>query len=171
VRAPDETWEARLTGETLLAGLMIVVGLVGVVVPVVPGLLLVWGGVAVWALSVQDSTGWTALAIATVLLGLGSTIKYLLPGRKLRESGVPWRTMAAGALLGVVGFFVIPVVGIVIGFVLGIYLAERLRLRAHRPAVTSSVAALRAVGWSILIELATGLLMAATWLGAVLINR
>ena len=44
---------------------MIVVGLVGVVVPVVPGLLLIWGGVAVWALSVQEVIGWTALSIAT----------------------------------------------------------------------------------------------------------
>ena len=37
--------------------------------------------------------------------------------------------MLAGALLGIVGFFVIPVVGLVIGFVVGVYLAEWYRLR------------------------------------------
>ena len=63
---------------------MIVVGLVGVVVPVLPGLLLVWGGVALWALERGDATGWTVLAVATVLTAIGSAVKYVLPGRRLR---------------------------------------------------------------------------------------
>jgi uncharacterized protein len=32
--------------------------------------------------------------------------------------------MVTGALLGIVGFFVVPVVGLVIGFVASIYVAE-----------------------------------------------
>ena len=35
---------------TAVAGLLIVLGLAGVVVPVIPGLLLVWAGVFVWFL-------------------------------------------------------------------------------------------------------------------------
>ena len=54
--------------------------------------------------------------------------------------------------LGVVGFFVIPVVGLFVGFVLGIYLAERRRV-GQADAWPSTKAALRAVGLSILIEL------------------
>ncbi len=163
--------EARLTGEAVLAGLMVVIGLVGIVVPVLPGLLLVWGGVAVWALATRSTVAWVALAIVTLVVAAGSAAKYLLPGRRLRESGVPWVTLAAGAALGVVGFFVIPVVGIVVGFVLGIYLAERARLRTHAAAWPSTWGALKAVGWSILIELAAGLLAAAAWVVAMLLDR
>ena len=150
---------------------MIVIGLVGVVVLVLPGLLLVWGGVAVWALTAQTPLGWSALVLATLLATAGTAVKYLVPGRRLRESGVPWLTMGAGSLVGVVGFFLIPVVGVVAGFVLGIYLAERMRLGSHAAAWPSTVNALKAVGWSILIELGTGLLIAATWVIAVLLHR
>jgi uncharacterized protein YqgC (DUF456 family) len=71
--------------------------------------------------------------------------------------------MVAGGVLGVVGFFVVPVVGVFLGFVLGVYLAELLRLRSHAAAWPSTVHALKAAGWSMLIELAAGLLMAAAW--------
>ena len=37
---------------TLVAGLLVVVGLVGVLLPVLPGLLLTWAGVALWAVGV-----------------------------------------------------------------------------------------------------------------------
>jgi len=79
---------------------------------------------------------------------------------------VPGRTLWAGAALGVVGFFVIPVVGLVIGFVLGVHLAERARV-GGREAGASTVAALRAVGLSIAIEMLAGLLAAATWVAGV----
>lgn len=149
--------------ETLLAGVLIVVGLAGVVLPVLPGLVLVVAGVAVWALPRGDALGWWVLGIAVAIVVVGSVVKYLLPGRRLKESGVPSRTLVAGAALGVVGFFVIPVVGLLVGFVLGVYAAERVRLTGHAAAWPSTRRALGAVGWSIAIELLAGLLAAATW--------
>ncbi len=149
---------------------MIAIGLAGVVIPVLPGLLLVWGGVLLWAVTAQTTVGWVALGVATAIAATGSLVKYLLPGRRLRGSGVPWTTLAVGAALGFVGFFVVPVVGVILGFVLGIYLAERARLRTHEAAWPSTVAALKAVGWSVLIELLTGLLIAAVWVAAVVIE-
>ena len=149
---------------------MIVIGLAGIVVPVLPGLLLVWGGVAVWAVARNDATGWVVLALATVVAVLGSVVKYLLPGRRLRDSGVPWLTIAAGTVLGVVGFFVIPVVGVVVGFVLGIFLAELQRLKTTALAWPSTKQALVAVGFSILIELATALLVTGLWVGGLVVG-
>lgn len=148
---------------TVVAGLLIAVGIVGIVVPVLPGLVLVVAGVAVWAVPRGDALGWTVLAVVVGIVLIGSVAKYLLPGRRLRDSGVPGRTIALGGVLGIVGFFVIPVVGLVVGFVLGVYLAELARLRDRAQAWPSTRGALAAVGWSILIELAAGLLAAAVW--------
>jgi uncharacterized protein YqgC (DUF456 family) len=108
--------------------------------------------------------------LATVVAVIGSVVKYLLPGRRLRESGVPWTTIALGTALGVVGFFVIPVVGVLVGFVLGIFLAELGRLTDSAAAWTSTRQALVAVGWSVLIELATALLVAALWVVGLLVG-
>jgi uncharacterized protein len=146
-----------------LIGAAIVVGLVGIVVFVVPGLLIVWAAVLVWALFEQTLLAWGVLALATVVALAGTVVKYLLPGQRMRDAGVPGRSIVLGAVLGFVGFFLIPVVGLFIGFILGIFLAERIRLGGQGGAWPSTVHALKAVGLSILIELFAGLLIAASW--------
>ena len=151
---------------TVIAAVLVVVGIVGIVLPVLPGLVLVVAGVAVWAVPRGDAVAWTVLGIVVAIVLIGTVVKYLLPGRALRDSGVPGRTIAAGAVLGVIGFFVIPVVGLFIGFVLGVYLAELARLGGGGAAWPSTRRALAAVGWSVVIEMATGLLAAAVWVGA-----
>ena len=129
-----------------------------------PGAVLAWAAIAVWALAVGSATGWAVLAVATVLIGGAQVVKVLVPGRRLRDAGVPRRSIVAGLVLAVVGFFVIPVVGFFIGFPLGVYLEERRRLGRHASAWHSTGEALRAMGLSIVIELsATVLAPAPGW--------
>jgi hypothetical protein len=139
------------------------------VVPVLPGALLVWVAIAVWSFAVGSSTAWTVLAVVSVVIGGSQVVKLLVPGRKLRNAGVPRRSIVVGLALAGVGFFVIPIVGFFVGFPLGIYLEERRRLGPHAPAWLSTRQALRAIGLSILIELSAAVLAAAVWLAAVLI--
>jgi len=153
-----------VTVYAVVAGVLVAVGLIGTVLTVLPGLVLVVAGIAVWAVPRNDVVGWTVLAAAVGVALLGSVAKYLLPGRALKAAGVPGRSLVAGVVLGIIGFFVIPVIGLFFGFVLGVYLAELLRLREHAQAWPSTTQALRAVGWSILIELAAGLLATAVWI-------
>jgi uncharacterized protein YqgC (DUF456 family) len=154
---------------TLVAAVLIAFGLIGVLLPILPGLLLVWAGIAVWAFKESSGTGWTVLAVATVVLAIGLVTKYLVPGRRLREAGVPWITLGLGLILGVIGFFVIPVLGLPIGFVLGVYLAEWGRLGSAAAAWPSTRQAVSAIGLSLLIELGAGMIAAGIWVvGAVL---
>ena len=153
---------------TIVAVVLVVAGLVGVVVPALPGLVLVLAGIATWAVPRGDAVGWTVLGVAVAILATGTVLKYLLPGARMRAAGVPGRTLLAGGVLGIVGFFVVPVVGLLLGFVLGVYLAEAARL-GRGAAWPSTRTALGAVGWSILIELAAGLLATAVWVGALVL--
>ena len=150
----------------LLVAIAIAVGIAGIIVPVLPGTILVLAAVLVWALDIGTTTAWAVFAVSSLLLVMGSVVKYLLPGRQLKASGVPSRTLLVGALLGFIGFFVIPVVGMFIGFVLGVYVAERARVGGAL-AWPSTKSALRAVGASILIELVAALLAAAAWVAGV----
>jgi hypothetical protein len=153
----------------VLVGVAILAGLLGVLLPAIPGLLLCWGAVLVWALVERTVVAWAVLVLATLLLATSQVVKYLVPGRRLRSAGVPWGSLLAGGVLAVVGFFLIPVVGAVVGFVGGVYGAERLRLGTHAAAWPSTVRALQAVGLSMLIELVAGLLIGTAWLAAVLL--
>jgi uncharacterized protein YqgC (DUF456 family) len=157
-----------MTPTDLLVGLAVAAGLVGILVPVLPGSVLVLAAILVWATEVSSPTGWAVLGVATLLLGLGAVVKYAVPGRHLQMQGIPRGTLVAGGLLGAVGFFVVPVVGLVLGFVLGVYVAEVQRV-GRGPAWPSTRAALRAVGLSVLIELAAGLLAALTWVAGVVL--
>jgi hypothetical protein len=156
------------TGE-LLVGLALVVAVVGVVVPLLPGTLLAGAAIWIWALAERTGVAWTVAAVVTSLLVASQVAKYLIPGRRMNREGVPGRTLLAGGLLGVVGFFVVPVIGLPLGFVLGIYAVQRLE-HQHPEAWRSTKAALRAVGLSILIEMAAVLLSGAVWLGAVVLT-
>lgn len=152
-----------MDGFTVVVALIMLVGLIGIAVPVLPGLLVVWAAVLVWASETQTTAGWVVLAIATALALSGFLLQYLLPGQRLRKAGVTTSTTVAGAALAVVGFFVIPIVGGFLGFALGIYLAERIKLGTHAAAWPSTKHALKAIGLSMGIELLTGLAIATTW--------
>lgn len=146
----------------VLVAVAIAVGMMGIVVPILPGAVLVVGAICVWAALTGGGTAWAVFAVAVTFVAAGQVVKYLLPGRRLKASGVPSATLLAGFVLGVVGFFVIPVVGLFVGFVVGVYLAEVRRL-GRQAAWPSTVAALRAVGLSILIELLFTFLATLAW--------
>jgi uncharacterized protein YqgC (DUF456 family) len=153
------------TAVTMISGLAILLGVLGVLMPVLPGLVLCWAGVLFWAIAGDASGGrWAVLGVATVIGAAGLVVKYLWPGRHLQRSGVPTMSLVAGGVLGLIGFFVVPVVGLILGFVLGVWLAERARLGDADQAWPSTKQALTAVGLSMLIELAAALGIAVVWL-------
>jgi uncharacterized protein YqgC (DUF456 family) len=141
----------------------VAIGLVGIVVPAVPGTLLILAVVTGWSLVVREPQGWAVLGFVALLLALGTVVKYAVPGRHLRNAGIPTSSILLGAVLGIVGFFVVRVIGLPLGFVLGIYLAEHRRV-GHTLARGTTVTALKAVGLSLLIELTTGLIAASALL-------
>lgn len=159
------------TGGEVVVGLVIVVGLIGILLPVLPGAILVLAAIGVWAFQVGSAAAWTVFVVGAVATMLAFVVKYAWPGRRLKSAGVPNAALLTGAILGIIGFFVIPVIGLVIGFVLGIHLFELRRLRTQRAAWDSTVHAMKATGLSILIELAGSLVAAAAWLaGAIAVT-
>ena len=152
----------------LAVGLIIVVSLFGIVVPFLPGLVMEVVAIFLWAIVNGEGAAWAVAIAALVLAGIGTFIKYSIPKRKLNEGGIPNRTLLIATAVAIVGLFAIPVVGAPIGFVLAIYVSERLRVGADQawPATKTS---LGAVATSIGIELATGLIIAAIWFGTVLL--
>lgn len=152
----------------VVVGVAIAVGLIGILVPVLPGSALILVAILLWALELGSATGWGVFAVAAAFLVIGTVVKYVVPGRQLKEAGIPASTQWTGVALAVPGFFVIPVVGAFVGFVAGVYLAERRRLGPGAGASTRS--ALRAVGVSVLIEITAAILAASAWVAGLVVT-
>lgn len=152
-------WQQVLVGGVMLLGLL------GVLVPGVPGPWLVWAAVLWWAVQELSGAAWGLLVGATAVLLVVQVVVWLLPPRRLRGLGITRRMAVyagAGALLG---FVLLPVVGAVPGFIGGIYLCERRRLGGHAPAKASTRAVMRSAGTSVLVELFGCLLVVGAWVG------
>jgi uncharacterized protein YqgC (DUF456 family) len=157
-----------LQAHDVLAGVAVLVGLLGTVVPIIPGLVLQVIAVTVWAFEESSPTGWSVL-IAVVLLAASATIlKYLSPGRQLKEAGVPGRVLTLALIVGMILFFPLPVVGGPLGFVATIYLFERMRVGPQQ-AWPSTRAAIKAVLQSIGIEMGGAFLIAVVFFTSALL--
>ncbi|MFJ5772865.1 DUF456 domain-containing protein [Streptomyces sp. NPDC093094] len=154
--------------ELLLVGTVILLGLVGVLVPGVPGSWLVWAAVLWWALKDPQPVAWAVLVGATLALFLSQVVRWALPPRQLRESGATPRMAVYAGAGSFLGFFLVPVLGSIPGFMGGIYLSERLRLGRSGEARAALRRAMRSGGSSVLAELFTCQLIAGAWLGAVI---
>ncbi|WP_329311333.1 DUF456 domain-containing protein [Streptomyces sp. NBC_01262] len=156
------------TAQVCLVGAVMLLGLLGVLVPGIPGPLVCWAAVLWWAGEEHTPLSWGVLAAATGVLLLNLVLKWLLPARSMRAAGVSWRALFTAGAVAIAGFFLVPVIGAPIGFVGGLYAFERVRLGSHGGAWSSTRTAMRAIGFGMLIELFACLLVAGAWLGAVL---
>jgi uncharacterized protein YqgC (DUF456 family) len=152
----------------VVLGIVMLVGLVGVIVPVFPGLILVIGAGFVWALQRGGPGAWVVFAIIAAVGIAAIAASSVLPARRASSAGAPAWVVAAGAVGLVVGFFVVPVIGALIGFPAGVFVAELVRHRRPGPAWRATWDALKGVGIGIAIQLGAGVVMIGVWVAAVL---
>lgn len=148
---------------SIVAGLLMLVGALGTIFPVLPGSILVITGLLVWAIGIGGPVGWTVFAIGGALCGIGMAASAVLTGKRLKNRAIPNRAILFAAVVGVVGAFLIPVVGLFIGFIAGLYFMEWSRLADPKQAWESSVVAIKSMGIGMLIEFCCAGAAIATW--------
>lgn len=152
----------------IIVGIVMAVGVVGAVIQVIPSAPLIGLAVLVWAIVQNTSTAWGFFAGIVAILVISTVLKYVVPGKKLAASGVPKSTLIIAGLVGVAGWFLIPVAGLV-AFPLTIYLCERHRLGTHTHAVDSTITTMKAIGMSIVVEVIAALIAVTLWVVALFI--
>jgi uncharacterized protein YqgC (DUF456 family) len=153
---------------TVIAGVVLVIAAVGVVYPVMPGSLIAIVTLLVWAWVIGSWPAWVVAVIGTLLCAVGWSASAVLTGRKLKELEVPKWSIAVAAVAGLVGMFLIPVVGIFVGFAVGLLVSEAVRHRDVRRAVHYSLQTLKAMGAGVLVEFGLLCAAAAVWSAGVL---
>lgn len=151
-------------GWTTLAGAIMVIGLCGVVVPVLPGLTLIWIVALIYGFAVGfGATGIAAMVALTALLVASVVTSVILPRRTSAASGASGWAQLGGVAGAVVGFFVIPVVGIVVGALVGVLVVEVALKRDWDDAWTATRGLAKGFGISALIDVGLGLMMIMVW--------
>ena len=153
---------------TWVPGLIILIGMLGIVVPVLPGLLLTLLGVLIWAIDMPGTTPWVIFGLCCVWLRPVWPVSTSSP-KRLKADGVRTGSLVIAALCGIAGMFLIPVVGFFVGFVLGLFVLAYL---PQRDGAGPGAAPRRrkAIMTSIGIELIAAVLIAVTWVVGVVIT-
>lgn len=152
--------------------LVMAIGLAGTILPLVPGTSVIWAAALVYGLLAGfERAGWIAFSAITVLLVAGTALKVVLPHRRGKAGGAPTRSLVIGAAAGIVGFFVIPIVGVAVGAVAGVLVAEYARTQEWSRAWRSTKGVIVGIGLGALAELGVGIGMVLCWVAWVLVER
>jgi uncharacterized protein YqgC (DUF456 family) len=155
---------------TIVAGILLAVAVFGSVYPVLPASLVALVTLIVWGWVLGSAASWTAAVIGALLICVGWSARALLTGRMLKKRHIPRGSILVAVLAGVVGMFVIPLVGLFVGFAAGLFVSEYVRQGDFQSALRSSVEALKATGVGMLVEFGTVSLAASVWMIGVIIH-
>jgi uncharacterized protein len=161
-----------VVSEFLLQGIVLtfmLVGLFGLVIPIFPGILVIWLSALFYAVvqalgGKMDIWDWLLFALITLLMIIGSFVDNIIMAHKLRETGTPWSSIAVGFVAGLISsLFLTPFAALLVT-PLALYLAEYRRLRSAREAFRSAKGWLIGFGWSFLALFAIGAVMIGLWM-------
>jgi uncharacterized protein len=151
----------------LVAGLaaLMVFGLVGTIVPGIPGLLVIFGAAIVYgAVEGFGGIGTTVTVLLAGLLLAGSAASYVLPHRAGVLAGVGRSSLRLGLVGAIAGLFLIPLLGLPIGAVLGVLVGEHHRLGDWGEAWGTTRKVVIGFGLGALAEFSAGVLMIIAWI-------
>lgn len=155
-----------------VAVLFIVLGLIGTLLPILPGPLLIWVTVFsyAWFTDFQSPTAaWVAL-ISAILLVTG-TADLWLPILGANVSGASRRATVYGVIGGLVGLIWMPPLGSLVGYALGVLLGAYHTYGDWQIALRASLGGLAGQGIAVLVKLGGGLTVLALFVYAVLSTR
>ena len=153
----------------VVAVLMVVLGIIGTVLPALPGVVLVFAGIvlAAWIDGFTVISGWT-VGVLGVLTVIGFAVDYVAQLMSAQRAGATWQGIlgaalgtVAGVFTGLWGLLFMPLAGAAIGE----FISHRDALRAGRVGLATWVGLL--VG--AVLKLAIVFTMTGIFVGALLL--
>jgi uncharacterized protein YqgC (DUF456 family) len=148
---------------------VLLVGLLGLLIPVFPALVVMWLATLIYAL-IENSAGrmtwiqWMLFGLITILMLFGSVIDNIIIAKKMRGQAIPWSSIGLAFLAGIIAsIFLTPLIGM-LASPLSLFGLEFIRLHDRKLAITSAKTYMIAWGWSFAAVFGVGVLMLVLWL-------
>jgi len=148
---------------------VLLTGLAGLLIPVFPGLTVMWLGTLVYALvqAANDSmtwVDWMLFTLITLLMIGGNIIDNIIITKHVREKNVPWSSIIWAYTAGIVVSIIFTPLGGMLAAPAGFFLAEWRRLRERSAALANTKAWMTGWGWAIAARLGIGVIMIVFWM-------
>jgi len=153
----------------ILTLFILLVGLLGLLVPIFPGLTIMWLATLVYALLQSAATrmtfwDWILFAFITLMMIVGNIVDNIIIASKMRDKFIPWSSiLLAFAASIIASIFFTPLIGLVVA-PLSLFGIEYRRLRDRTAALESTKAYMVGWGWSFAARFAIGVLMLGSWM-------
>ncbi|RME08812.1 MAG: DUF456 domain-containing protein [Anaerolineae bacterium] len=155
-------WLQSLLGFLIL--LTMIVGQLGLIVPIFPGNVVMWiASLAYGLIFGFGKLGTAMFALITVLMLIAVSADNVLMGAKARQQGAAWSSILAAVASVVIFTLIFPPVGGFVAAPLVLYLLELRRLRDSREAWGIVKALLVGLGLSFVVRFGLGLVMFILW--------
>lgn len=144
-----------------IAILFILIGLLGTILPILPGSLLI----AITIIGYSFFNSWQSPTVLELLLMMGilliaGTSSWWLPAMGAKSAGgAPKRAILYGTVGGIVGMFFGLFIGTIVGYALGVLLGCYQKYRDFNRALKASLGSVAGQGAAALVELGAGILV------------
>lgn len=161
----------KLFAETfleVLTFLVLISGLIGLMIPVFPGLTVMWLGTLVYAVIQAIAgnmtwVGWLLFFLITLLMIGGNIVDNIIIAKHMRDKDIPWSSILISFAAGIlVSLIFTPLIGMLASPV-ALYLAEWRRIKDKQTAFANTKAWMTGWGWSFLARFSIGIVMILLW--------
>ncbi len=158
----SSTWLS--TSVTVITLIVMLLGLFGLIMPVFPGLVIIWlAALGFGLISGFGTVGWVVFGLMTVLMLIGNISDGILMGKKAMEYGAAKSSMVLALFAGLFFSLILSPIGGLIVAPLVLYLAEKHQGRSKEEALKTTKGLMIGWGWSFLLRFAIGLVMIGLW--------
>ena len=158
--------EALLFG---VAVMLLIVGIVGTIVPILPGSVLMLFTVLLYGYSNQwtEPNVWITFLMVLILLISGSADIWL-PYLGIRTGGSSWLITATGMIGGIIGTFYGLFVGSIVGYAVGVLLGSLYKYGDLRLAIRTSLFGVAGQGAANLVQFSGGVAVLVIFVSSIL---
>ncbi len=152
------------TALLILVQIAIVIGIVGLLIPVFPGLLITWAAILVYGL-VTGFSWWSAGLFAVIsLVGVAASLAdNILMAGGARTSGASWSSILLALGAGIIGTLLLPPFGGLVAAPLAVLLLEYYRRRDWDKSQAALTGMIKGYGVAFVLRVLGGLLMMILW--------